>query len=158
MTNAACDFYGQRLTVTLNNAIQSAYTIAHGEGLITPRPHGVNFQQCDTVDDGSYPDFNSRAKLMYVTSVDRSLADSKEIFTEFIDDVSPVPFVRDFNTLVNKAILDTGVTPKAGVQVVHSKEMTQPRLIGWIAIETVEGIAEGLRITNGAVLAAEGAQ
>jgi len=158
VTNAACDFYGQRLTVTLNNAIQAAYTIAHGEGLITPNPHGVNFQQCDTVDDGSYPDFNSRARMMYVASVDRSLADSKEIFTEFIDDVSPVPFARDFNTLVNKAILDTGVTPKAGVQVVQSKEMTQPRLIGWIAIETVEGIAEGLRITNGAVLAAEGAQ
>ena len=73
-----------------------------------------------------------------------SLADSKEIFTEFIDDVSPVPFVRDFNTLVNKAILDTGVRRKADWGVVHSKEMTQQQRTHRLDRHREhEGIADG---------------
>ena len=60
-------------------------------------------------------------------------------YEELDGDVTPVPFARDFNALVNKAILDANAVPKGGVTVIETKR--KPRLVGWIAIEAVEGIA-----------------
>ena len=155
VTNAVCAYYGLNLMVALDSAIQQAFTIARGMGLINPNPTGVNLQHCEDVYDGVYRDFNARARMLYVTAVNRDQADSKEIITEFIGDVTPVPFARDFNALVNKAILDANAVPKGGVTVIETKR--KPRLVGWIAIEAVEGIADALKLTNGAVLAAESA-